>query len=333
MLTELGDAAPFVEYWARREWAHIPMHRDLVESLLDYGIYVMPEHAHVVYLHVGSHVLAPTTVLHGETLAHSLVTVPAVRGRLLRFNGTNLHGVPRPHDVWIRAAANSAHHTHADGGQFRWPTAAEGPEMRRDVLLFNTWAQDWGRWDVNISPPSADDRQQITSTAALSQASILPTQASIPPEARRTWLKITPRPASQLRSISPPDLSLYIDLLDDCIRRGTDETHVAASVSVDVHAAFAEVHTVVEIPVKLFSKVAIAPSAIGKACGEEWEAGSNPYQDDVERELSVHMCMHVYRSDALTPVHALMCAQAYGYAEQPVQYARTQTSLLACLLD
>ena len=83
-----------------------------------------PTNGHVLYLQVGSEVKGPTCIFpsrssggdllpsnqHQEEACTTeddengdikLITVPAVSGRLLRFDGRDLHAVPRPHDLWM----------------------------------------------------------------------------------------------------------------------------------------------------------------------------------------------------------------------------------------
>ena len=63
LLREVGDDAPFVEYWSRREWKHIEAHADVDERLAAGGGYLRyPRHAHVLYLDLGTQAsLAPQT--------------------------------------------------------------------------------------------------------------------------------------------------------------------------------------------------------------------------------------------------------------------------------
>jgi len=91
----------------------------------------------VLYLKVGTKVRGPTVVFdaaNGGDLAQSpnqnnnsttMVSVPAVSRRLLRFPGDRLHAVPRPHDVyWTFDQSQNNLHT---------------PDYVRSVLLFNLW--------------------------------------------------------------------------------------------------------------------------------------------------------------------------------------------------
>ena len=115
--------------------------------------YRYPTNGHVLYLQVGSEVKGPTCVFprrsSGGDLLKSkdegtsneqcaedvesttdevqLITVPAVAGRLLRFDGRDLHAVPRPHDLWMLPFVK--------GGAEYEPEEVWG----RSVVLFNVW--------------------------------------------------------------------------------------------------------------------------------------------------------------------------------------------------
>ena len=160
ILTELGDDSKYVEYWTRQEWRSIHAHADVDEykakeeqktGKIGDESFRYPRNGHVLYLQVGSQVRGPTcvfpdrrsggdllrnidTVSEGldmdETSSSSnveLVTVPAVPGRLLRFQGDYLHAVPRPTDLWLL--------------KFVKGSAKFEPEEEwgRSVILFNTW--------------------------------------------------------------------------------------------------------------------------------------------------------------------------------------------------
>lgn len=58
------------------------------------------------------------------------VVVPAKEGRLLRFEGRDLHAVPRPHDIWMLPFVK--------GGAEYEPENHFG----RSVILFNVWPGD-----------------------------------------------------------------------------------------------------------------------------------------------------------------------------------------------
>lgn len=139
ILTEIGDDSSAVEYWCRQEWKSIEAHADVDERLaIEEQTYRHPQNGHVLYLQVGSQVRGPTCIFPqcsfgGELLTESndegkveLITVPAVEGRLLRFEGSLLHAVPRPADLWLLPFTQMG---------LREPEEDWG----RSVVLFNTW--------------------------------------------------------------------------------------------------------------------------------------------------------------------------------------------------
>lgn len=159
ILTEMGDAAnetntQYVEYWTRQEWRHIEAHADVDENLakeqdMSGSVgdgYRYPVNGHVLYLKVGSEVQGPTCIFPGRSTGGDLVeksadseavevvTVPAVSGRLLRFEGSFLHCVPRPADLWFLSFVKGA------------PKFSPEDKYMRSVILFNTW-------DGNGPPP------------------------------------------------------------------------------------------------------------------------------------------------------------------------------------
>jgi len=157
ILTELNDDAKYVEYWTRREWRSIHAHADVDEyrakeeqKLGEINDFCYPRNGHVLYLQVGNQVRGPTCVflnrrsggdllrkqLNGSEIDElnvaeedkvELITVPAVPGRLLRFQGDYLHAVPRPTDFWLLKFVKGS------------PTFEPEEEWGRSVVLFNTW--------------------------------------------------------------------------------------------------------------------------------------------------------------------------------------------------
>jgi hypothetical protein len=85
-----------------------------------------------------------------------LVTVPAVPGRLLRFQGDYLHAVPRPTDLWLLNFVMGT------------PTFEPEEEWGRSVILFNTWDYepplglpvDEGNGEDDISTRGNDDSSE-----------------------------------------------------------------------------------------------------------------------------------------------------------------------------
>lgn len=125
------------------------------KSLSDAPPFRFPSHGHVLYLQVGSEVKGPTCLFpnrssggdllkvnvsncdDGENSGDSdgegkdklvdLVVVPAVEGRLLRFEGDTLHAVPRPSDFWFLSFVKGA------------PQYTPEETWGRSVILFNTY--------------------------------------------------------------------------------------------------------------------------------------------------------------------------------------------------
>ncbi|KAL3790928.1 hypothetical protein HJC23_004910 [Cyclotella cryptica] len=143
------------------------------------GGYRYPMNGHVLYLQVGSDVKGPTCVFprrsSGGQLSQAkyplaiedekdqsscdnsqledsgnvqMIVVPAVSGRLLRFNGADLHAVPRPHDLWMLPYVSGS-------AEFE-PETVWG----RSVILFNVWPGDEDPpLDVPLDAP--DDLDEV----------------------------------------------------------------------------------------------------------------------------------------------------------------------------
>lgn len=158
VLKEIGDGEEFVEYWSRQEWRHIEAHADVDENLAkewdrtgDSG-YRYPKKGHVLYLQVGSDVRGPTCVFDcstGGDLAGreqvNVATVPAVEGRLLRFEGSLLHAVPRPTDLWFLSYVKGS------------PDFEPKEVWGRSVILFNTWSHP--PTDLSMNDANCPDDQ------------------------------------------------------------------------------------------------------------------------------------------------------------------------------
>ena len=119
-----------------------------------------PTFGHVLYLQVGTNVKGPTCIFPGRSSGGDLLRstyedksenksfgddndemdagetvvplciVPAVAGRLLRFDGRDLHAVPRPTDIWMLPFVQGA-------AQYE-----PKEEWGRSVILFNVWPGD-----------------------------------------------------------------------------------------------------------------------------------------------------------------------------------------------
>jgi hypothetical protein len=160
LLNEVGDTkTPIIEYWSRDEYMNINAHCDIDERQLENeGTLRYPNWSHVLYLEVA--VRGPTCVVldnenEGETPT-TVVTVPAVKGRLLRFPGHLLHAVPKPPHRWLLSAKeeralweeeedellNDDDDDDEDwGDDDDEEDDDEEEEIERSVLLFNTWVE------------------------------------------------------------------------------------------------------------------------------------------------------------------------------------------------
>ena len=149
ILQELNDTSPYVEYWCRQEWRHIEAHADVDEhrAKTNPGDFRYPTNGHVLYLQIGPNVQGPTCLFPDCTSGGDLVrddlsvlTVPAVAGRLLRFPGHWLHAVPRPTDLWMLPFVKGS------------PEFSE--DFQRSVVLFNTWNEEP---PMQVSPLEEDE--------------------------------------------------------------------------------------------------------------------------------------------------------------------------------
>jgi hypothetical protein len=115
-----------------------------------------PLYGHVLYLQVGTNVSGPTCIFPGRTTGGELTRamanptisvsaddniidneddvrltiVPAVPGRLLRFDGRDMHAVPRPSDIWMLPFVRGS------------PEYEPRELWGRSVVLFNVWPHD-----------------------------------------------------------------------------------------------------------------------------------------------------------------------------------------------
>lgn len=172
ILTTMNDFSPIIEYWWREEWLNLELHRDIDEKLaqqLGSEIFRYPNHAHVLYLSVGDLVEGPTIVLHDSSNINpisqfeNITIVPAVNGRLLRFDGKLMHSTPRPALSYLDPSEGGSN---LELWTRKRPVDKNDPEfsvLRRSVLLFNTWS-DKPPTDISTQPSigsiSAHQQQQ-----------------------------------------------------------------------------------------------------------------------------------------------------------------------------
>ena len=202
-LDETDDESCIVEYWARQEWKNIEAHVDIDEERARFKRpFRHPKRAHVCYLAVGRRVRAPTCVWERTPLDDfpfgALTSVPAVAGRVLRFDGSLQHAVPYPTQIWLHSNAAA-------------PVCDAPEELVRSVLLFNTWDKP----PLGRSYAPSDERFDLSPT--------------------RVGLRCVPREDWSLASISshaaPEDGTMTLTLLGDAQRRGRAEKVLPLRVS------------------------------------------------------------------------------------------------------
>ena len=233
VLLELGDESPCVEYWWRDEWQHVEAHCDVDEELFERdGVWSYPTNAHVLYLKVGRAVRGPTCVWDRADDASSagradfgaLTTVPASEGRLLRFDGSLMHAVPEPVDVWLDEPAS-----------LELPTGSSEEDYVRSVVLFNTWPA--APLDVGVAPAS-DPRETVRSLAAeFGGAKIKEVLAAMEQPDDKclpfyTWRPVGPRVRSGAAMAAGDADCYFVSLLGERDRRRQvdDEVELAAPV-------------------------------------------------------------------------------------------------------
>lgn len=103
----MDDPNEVVESWSRQEFLNMDTHSDIDERAFNEdGLLRFPEWGHVLYLNVDVNMRAPTCVFSqfggwakegdSDLVTTTIVTVPAVQGRVLRFPGSAMHAVSRP---------------------------------------------------------------------------------------------------------------------------------------------------------------------------------------------------------------------------------------------
>ena len=238
---QLGDGSRFVEYWGRTQWDAVPAHFDCDEGQLDGGVRT-PTSAHVLYLELAPSLAAPTVLWGQANPGHAnpgqagaeagggeagggegarLYVVPAKEGRLLRFDGGWVHGVPRPACEWlgendedvegegdggaeaVREAASggggggkgvgegegggegegeSGEGDEGSEGEGEGEGEEEAPEVLRHVLLFNTWDARPPTFAEGADAEEAEERRRdAVKISCRRRASWKPCTVSEPP--------------------------------------------------------------------------------------------------------------------------------------------------------
>ena len=141
LLHSVGDSSRYVEFWTREDWINLDVHRDVDEFLhRRSGEMRTPNHAHVLYVDIGSHCQGPTALfLENEAASiNRVVSVPAVSMRLLRFQGHIIHAVPRPALAMLDPDLGGSNHEIFS--RIR-DDAKLNTTFKRRVILFNTWEE------------------------------------------------------------------------------------------------------------------------------------------------------------------------------------------------
>lgn len=151
-----------------------------------------------------------------------LVTVPAVVGRLLRFEGSILHAVPRPADLWLL------------------PFTKYGPrepesEYGRSVVLFNTWPAD------DDDPPPRDVHVDDTTKLDSNSSSSSSNSDMVQCERYESWNE------AFIQDKSMTDDSDFVSkckiwLLGDLPRRGHPDRNVRLQAASDLKDVLEEPH-------------------------------------------------------------------------------------------
>lgn len=165
VLKELGDdTTPFIEYWARDEYMNIDVHCDIDERELENeGLLRYPHKSHILYLEISSH--GPTCVFPSQRGGWSsqesveLLTIPAVQGRLLVFDGNMMHAVPKPPNRWLltkeqQEVVDKEELEYEDEEYYDDYDEEAEFEVERSVILFNTWTE---RPPLDVLPDTSNN--------------------------------------------------------------------------------------------------------------------------------------------------------------------------------
>ncbi|KAL1529122.1 hypothetical protein AB1Y20_000082 [Prymnesium parvum] len=222
VLLALGDASPFVEYWWRDEWRAVEAHHDVDEELFaEQREWRFPSHAHVLSLAVGAAVRGPTCVWRRTRGAPpaaafgSLAAVPARAARLLRFDGTLMHAVPRPALQWLRAPPPPPP-----------PPPRGAAEEVRSVVLFNTWqAPPRGVRRAPQADPLDAIRRLAEEFGGEAMEELLASMAEPADSCRpfEEWLAVAPK---RIRSTPQGDGVYWVPLLGERDRRQQEEEEI-----------------------------------------------------------------------------------------------------------
>jgi len=157
-----------IEYWCRQEHLNLEAHADVDEVWFERscnqrrqkGCFRYPAIGHVLYLTPPTQGVGPTCVFPPATTDNhppgpdgvssssitddieSVVIIPAVPGRVLRFPGTSLHAVPKPANVWFQdgdGASTNEDDDEEDEEEDDDEEDDDDDDDERSVILFNVW--------------------------------------------------------------------------------------------------------------------------------------------------------------------------------------------------
>ena len=189
-LAELGDAEyGHVEYWARQEWKTSRRTPTWTKKPRAAARCATRRRATCsICASVGMR--GPTCVWSDRALARgALTTVPAVAGRVLRFDGAATHAVPRPHDLWFLPFVKS-------GGR--------GDAFERSVVLFNTWPADAPPEGIGPSELAAPDDASALRCNARDAWREAPARRRTPPRRSKARCGSSATPRAAARRSAPP---------------------------------------------------------------------------------------------------------------------------------
>ena len=162
-----NDDLMVVEYWSRQNHMPIDVHSDIDEiQLLEDGTIRTPKFGHILYLIIGDEIKksggAPTIIFPdnkktwnngNEASALKMVAIPAVSGRLVRFDGRMMHAVPCPAMDWLENNIHDVTHTDRDDDDIDEDDLYDvDNEYLRSVLIFNTWPSSEGPPPKGVDP-------------------------------------------------------------------------------------------------------------------------------------------------------------------------------------
>jgi len=254
ILTAMNDDSRWVEFWWGRRWISHCLHRDVDEQLLaTTGRTVHPRHGHVLYLSAAPEVTGgQTVVLDGTEGASRLYIVPPRPSRLLRFDGSLLHGVPRPALEYflndadlgevvqlvqpdLRGAACVQELVHAEGDL----TDAESHiPFSRVNLLFNTWPE---APPFNSTSSSSDNggRGGTSTTVSIRAGDGVPDLSCTLPSPSPARVPFVGNEDDDEKAVSAADaLTLRLKLPDDRRRRDSYDKTLAVLASPSAVNAF-----------------------------------------------------------------------------------------------